>query len=127
VIDRSRSVFLALAVAALLAASNSRAQSVSVTYGYDALGRVVSVTYSSGATVTYAYDAAGNRTQVSGVAGCAVWGSFVWGASNWCSSGSASAASRHQLASDHPNTVNLARAANSRSPLASRTNDDEEH
>jgi YD repeat-containing protein len=125
VIDRSRSVFLALAVAALLAASNSRAQSVSVTYGYDALGRVVSVTYSSGATVTY--DAAGNRTQVSGVAGCAVWGSFVWGASNWCSSGSASAASRHQLASDHPNTVNLARAANSRSPLASRTNDDEEH
>lgn len=35
-----------------------------VTYTYDALGRLTSVTYSNGATVTYTYDAAGNRTAV---------------------------------------------------------------
>lgn len=35
-----------------------------VVYSYDALGRIVTVTYPSGATITYTYDAAGNRTQV---------------------------------------------------------------
>lgn len=30
---------------------------------YDALGRVVSATYSDGLKITYSYDAAGNRTQ----------------------------------------------------------------
>jgi YD repeat-containing protein len=35
----------------------------SVTYGYDALGRLISVTGSNGVTTTYSYDAAGNRTQ----------------------------------------------------------------
>ncbi len=34
----------------------------SVSYTYDVFGRVVTATYSSGATVTYTYDAAGNRT-----------------------------------------------------------------
>ena len=36
----------------------------SVTYTYDALGRVVSATYATGQTITYAYDDAGNRTQM---------------------------------------------------------------
>ena len=34
----------------------------SVSYTYDALGRVLTAVYSSGASVTYTYDAAGNRT-----------------------------------------------------------------
>ena len=33
----------------------------SVTYIYDALGRVISATYATGQTITYAYDDAGNR------------------------------------------------------------------
>ena len=44
-----------------------------VSYGYDALGRLVSATYSNGTTITYAYDAAGNRQQKSvtcGSGGC---------------------------------------------------------
>ena len=38
----------------------------SVSYGYDALGRLTTLTYVVGAgttTVTYTYDAAGNRTK----------------------------------------------------------------
>lgn len=35
------------------------------TYQYDALGRLLSVTYSDGSTITYAYDAAGNRTTLT--------------------------------------------------------------
>ena len=40
-----------------------------VTYTYDALGRISTVTYPNGATITYTYDPAGNRTQVVQVAG----------------------------------------------------------
>ena len=32
-----------------------------VSYKYDALGRLTTVTYSSGAVITYTYDAVGNR------------------------------------------------------------------
>lgn len=35
-----------------------------VTYAYDALGRIVSATYTNGKTINYTYDAAGNRAQV---------------------------------------------------------------
>jgi YD repeat-containing protein len=38
-------------------------------YTYDALGRLKTVHYPSGATVTYTYDAAGNRTRLVAVAG----------------------------------------------------------
>jgi YD repeat-containing protein len=73
------------------AATSGHAQSVTVTYGYDALGRVVSVTYSNGSMVIYSYDPAGNRTQTSTVGACGVWGSFNWGAATWCSAGGANA------------------------------------
>ncbi len=35
-----------------------------VTYTYDTLGRLTSVTYACGKSITYTYDAAGNRTAV---------------------------------------------------------------
>lgn len=45
-------------------ATTVHAQS-SVTYIYDALGRVITATYSNGAVVTYAYDATDNRVTVT--------------------------------------------------------------
>lgn len=37
------------------------------TYGYDALGRLNTTTYSTGDSATYVYDAAGNRTLVTSI------------------------------------------------------------
>jgi YD repeat-containing protein len=39
-----------------------------VTYGYDALGRLTSVTFPNDAAIQYSYDAAGNRTSL-GISG----------------------------------------------------------
>lgn len=39
----------------------AHAASASATYGYDALGRLVTVTYNNGTVITYTYDTAGNR------------------------------------------------------------------
>jgi YD repeat-containing protein len=36
----------------------------SAMYRYDALGRLVQVTYADGTTIVYIYDSAGNRTAV---------------------------------------------------------------
>jgi YD repeat-containing protein len=44
---------------ALAASGNAQA----VTYSYDGLGRIVTVTYPDGKQIVYSYDAAGNRTQ----------------------------------------------------------------
>ena len=38
-------------------------QAGSATYTYDALGRLIKVTYANGTVITYTWDAAGNRTQ----------------------------------------------------------------
>jgi YD repeat-containing protein len=57
-------VFLVLGVSA---GQNALAAD-QIIYTYDALGRLQSVTYPSGA-VTYTYDPAGNRTQVTNTAG----------------------------------------------------------
>ena len=56
-------VFAIVALACLSTVSPAGAGTI--TYGYDALGRVVSATFSNGVVATYQYDAAGNRTLFS--------------------------------------------------------------
>jgi hypothetical protein len=55
---------LLFAIALALASASEPARAETVQYTYDALGRMVTVTYSSGAVVTYTYDDAGNRLEV---------------------------------------------------------------
>ena len=63
----AKSVLLATtafcAIAAAIGSSPAFAGNGSVTYTYDAVGRVTTITYDTGVTITYTYDAAGNRTQ----------------------------------------------------------------
>lgn len=49
---------------ALLALFVGAAFSGTVTYTYDALGRLRSASYSNGVVINYVYDAAGNRSSV---------------------------------------------------------------
>ena len=65
---RSRYLLAGAAAAAVMAFA-SVASAEDVTYGYDALGRLTSVTNVDGGTITYAYDAAGNRTQLTSTDG----------------------------------------------------------
>jgi YD repeat-containing protein len=46
-----------------LSCTPANAANGSVTYTYDALGRVTSVSYDTGVVIIYTYDANGNRTQ----------------------------------------------------------------
>lgn len=55
----------ALTISLFLLVILSGSAGAATTYTYDALGRLVSVTYSNGKTITYTYDAAGNRTQTT--------------------------------------------------------------
>ena len=84
-----------------------------VTYTYDALGRIRTVTYPNGATITYTYDEAGNRTQVVQVEGSpAPTGTFSasptsissGGSStlSWTSTGATSASIDHGVGSVTP-------------------------
>ena len=54
---------------ALALAMFAAAVAGTVTYAYDAQGRVVSATYSDGTMICYHYDAAGNRTSYTVVNG----------------------------------------------------------
>jgi len=62
-----RATFSAASVASvlfsILIVTAAAAQSGTVTYTYDALGRVVDAAYPDGTCLAYSYDAAGNRTQ----------------------------------------------------------------
>lgn len=59
-----------------------------VTYTYDALGRLKTADYGNNVVIEYRYDAAGNRTQVitggaSPPPSGATWGNFTWGNGRW--------------------------------------------
>lgn len=53
----------------------------SVSYTYDALGRITIASYDSGVCVTYTYDANGNRLSqtVNVGSGALTWGAGAWG------------------------------------------------
>lgn len=60
-------VILALlsGVSSTATAQSSPPAQTSITYRYDALGRLIRVEYPNGRVVTYSYDKAGNRTVVT--------------------------------------------------------------
>jgi YD repeat-containing protein len=58
------------------------AADASVTYTYDALGRLATAAYSTGKTIVYSYDSAGNRT-AKVIVTAVKWGSFTWGSASW--------------------------------------------
>ena len=76
---------IALAVAALVVSQPALATNGSVSYTYDALGRLATASYDTGVIAIYSYDANGNRTaQVINVNNATgTWGSFTWGAALW--------------------------------------------
>ena len=61
------------AAAFLVIAMATPSHASGIAYTYDALGRLITLTYDNGTKITYAYDAAGNRTTqgvVCGTGGC---------------------------------------------------------
>ncbi len=59
--------WLVTAALAASAATGGAALAATASYGYDALGRLRTITYDDGKVVIYGLDAAGNRTQVLSV------------------------------------------------------------
>jgi hypothetical protein len=85
---RVRSILKALVIVAFgLWPMTSIGADGSVTYRYDALGRLVAASYGNGLCVIYAYDKNGNRlTEVTGAsstAGVGFWGCFAWNQAQW--------------------------------------------
>lgn len=68
-----------------LTSSPALAGNGSVTYKYDALGRLVWALYDTGVLITYTYDANGNRTSqvIYTNITTGTWGSFTWGQALW--------------------------------------------
>lgn len=87
-INGRRRAAIAIGVALCLTAwATAFAQNGSVGYTYDALGRLMSATYDTGACLTYTYDANGNRLSqtitVSAAGSPGTWGCMRWGQANW--------------------------------------------
>ncbi|MDQ0612254.1 hypothetical protein QFZ83_006425 [Variovorax sp. W1I1] len=64
----ARTLLRGLVVACTLVLSSLPSYAGSVSYTYDALGRMATAVYNNGTTsttITYSYDAAGNRTSVA--------------------------------------------------------------
>ena len=84
---RSKSLAFAALVLTALCPVHDHAQTASVTYTYDKLGRVTAAIYGSGACVVYSYDANSNRTSqsniVSGTPQASTWDTGVWGCAPW--------------------------------------------
>ena len=78
-------VILSIAVVLLFIANAAHAANGSVTYTYDALGRISTASYDTGVFIIYTYDANGNRLSqainVNSTTG--TWGAFNWGAAFW--------------------------------------------
>lgn len=81
-----------LALFGFSASEPADAANGSVTYTYDALGRVITAAYDTGVIIIYSYDANGNRTQqvINVNTGTLVWtatggscSSNCWGGSLW--------------------------------------------
>lgn len=72
----------------MLMGVSSTAHAEGATYTYDSLGRVTSVSYSSGMLIIYSYDLNGNRTSTVTNFNTAfgVWNGFNWGTALWHSS-----------------------------------------
>ena len=81
------SVTVALAALGILSGIPAQAGNGSVTYTYDALGRLVTASYDTGVCITYTYDANGNRLSENIVvftsADKGVWGCFSWNNAKW--------------------------------------------
>lgn len=79
---------MGLLVGGMLAASIVPSFAGTVSYTYDALGRLNTADYGNNVVIQYSYDAAGNRTQVvtngaSPPPSGSTWGHFTWGADKW--------------------------------------------
>lgn len=78
---------LIAAVLLLIGLCASATIAASVSYTYDAAGRVTTAVYDNGTCVAYAYDASSNRTsQTNTLFGSPqplVWGAGVWGCASW--------------------------------------------
>jgi uncharacterized protein RhaS with RHS repeats len=76
-----------LAAGVLTALGTVMPAHASVSYGYDALGRVTTALYDNGLCIVYAYDANGNRTSqtntISSTPESPVWGTGTWGCFIW--------------------------------------------
>jgi YD repeat-containing protein len=80
-------MYFAILLLTSLSAVSAAAETASVTYTYDLLGRVTTALYDNGTCVAYTYDANGNRTAKSftnsGTPASPIWGSGVWGCFPW--------------------------------------------
>lgn len=78
-------VLFALLLVVALGGVAALAANGSVTYTYDALGRLTTAFYDTNVCITYGYDANGNRTSQSVLTSPGGrWGCFTWGQANWC-------------------------------------------
>jgi hypothetical protein len=80
-------VFALFLFLSVTASEGVQAANGSVTYSYDALGRIVLASYDTGVCISYTYDAVGNRLSESIIvpssSGTGIWGCFNWNNAKW--------------------------------------------
>ena len=78
---------MALLLTAMPASDAPLAANGSVSYTYDALGRLMTASYDTGVCIAYSYDANGNRLSekilVTSPSSTGVWGCFTWNGAKW--------------------------------------------